>query len=299
VDPAVISRRGALASLFGGWTLLRAAPAADAVRMAFSESLVADVNINDARAAMTTWLKQMAKDLKYDIEYSPKVFETTEEIVSRTRGGRVDAVALNILEYRQIADCLDPSQVVTETSGSGLDQYVLLAKRESGPPQLGHLRGRRLCMLKSPKMCVAPAWISNVLEAAHLGPTERFFNPVTTETKIQRVVLPVFFGQADACITTSESFAMMCEMNPQVGVALQVVAISAPLVVKFHVFHKNFNGASRREFTRVITEFRNNASARQLATLFQFDQLTIRDAHCLDSALAELEMADRTRAKRS
>ncbi len=294
---AVTSRRQALAFLLGGWRLLRAAPAGGAVRMAFSESLVADVNINDARAAMTTWLKQLAKDLKYEIEYSPKIFDTSEEIVSRARSGRVDAVALNILEYRQIADCMDPSQVVTETSSRGLDQYVLLAKRESGPPQLAHLRGRRLCVLKSPKMCVASAWISNVLDAAHLGPAERFFGSIAMEPKIQRVLLPVFFGQADACVTTKESFETMCEMNPQVGVALQAVAMSAPLVVKFHVFHKNFALASRREFTRVIAEFGNNASGRQVATLFQFDQLIIRDGHCLESALAELEMADR-RGKR-
>ena len=143
--------------------LLPGTPATEAVRIAISESLVADVNMNDARAAMTIWLKQLARDLKYDIEYSPKVFDTTDEIISRARNGRLDAVSLNILEYRQIADYLDPSQVVAPSPGQGPDRYMLLAKRGSGFGQLAQLRGRRLSMLKAPKTCVAPAWIAKVL----------------------------------------------------------------------------------------------------------------------------------------
>jgi hypothetical protein len=295
VPNALTSRRRALALLLGGSKLLRAT-SAGVVRMAFSESLVAEVNMNDARAAMTTWLRQMMKDMKYNIEYSPQVFDTTEEIISRARTGRMDAVALNILEYRQIADYMDPSQVVAQSASRGPDRYVLLAKRETG--QLSHLLGRRLCMLKSPKMCVAQAWIANVLDAAHLGPPEHFFASITIETKIPRVILPVFFGQTDACVTTKASFDTMCEMNPQVGNTLEVVAMSAPMVVTFYVFHKNFHSALRDEFTRILSEFRNNAPARQLATLFQFDQLTMLDSRCLESALSELQTADRARAKR-
>jgi hypothetical protein len=295
MNSAVTSRRRALAILLGGGGLLPATAGALTVRMALSESLVADVNMNDARAAMTTWLKQMIKDMNLDIEYSPKVFDTTEEIVSRARSGRMDAVALNILEYRQIAECLDPSQVVAQSASGGLDRYVLLVKRENGSPQLGRLRGRRLCMLKAPKMCVAPAWIANVLDAAHLGPAEHFFGSIAMETKMPRVVLPVFFGQTDACITTKATFDTMCEMNPQVGISLEILAMSAPMVVSFYMFHKNFHTAYRREFTRILTEFRDNAAGRQLATLFQFDRLAMLDARCLESALRELDTADRGR----
>jgi ABC-type phosphate/phosphonate transport system substrate-binding protein len=276
--------------------MLPGSPGAGAVRMAISESLVANVNLDDARAAMGHWLKQMEKDLKYEIEYPPHVFDTTEEIISRARSGRVDAVALNILEYRQIADCLDSSQVIAASPSSGMDRYVLLAKSDLA--QLGRLRGRRLCMLKAPKMCVAPAWISNVLDAAQLGSTEHFFGSVTQETKIPRVLLPVFFGQTDACITMKASFDTMCEMNPQVGKSLQIVAMSAPMVVTFYVYHKNFHSEARQEFTRVLSAFRTNAAAQQLATLFQFDQLSMLDAHCLRSALTELETADRSRGNR-
>ena len=45
------------------------------VRVAISESLVADVNMNDARAAMAIWIKRMMVDLSFAIELNPKVFQ--------------------------------------------------------------------------------------------------------------------------------------------------------------------------------------------------------------------------------
>src|SRR5580658_4117391 len=75
------TRRQALALMLGAGVLNwlpRALAAADApLRLAFSESLVTDVNINDARAAMLIWIKRLMVELNLVVEYSPKVFETT------------------------------------------------------------------------------------------------------------------------------------------------------------------------------------------------------------------------------
>ena len=296
------SRRHALALMLGAWRCLpRALAAADTgapVRLAISESMVADVNLNDARAAMAIWLKRMMVDLNLVIEFNPKVFDTTEEILRRARSGQLDAVALNVVEYRQIADVLDPSQIIGESGAAGMEQYLLLAKRNSGIQHLGDLRGRRLYTLKNPKMCVADAWLSTLLDAGHLSPSEQFFGSVTTDTKASRVVLPVFFGQADACLTSKQGFDTMCELNPQVGKDLTAIASSPMMVLSFYVFHKNYHSPNRGRFLKVLSELHTSAAGRQLATLFQFDQLTVRDGSCLASALGILDTAERVRNRR-
>jgi ABC-type phosphate/phosphonate transport system substrate-binding protein len=296
---AASSRRHALALMLGAWHWLpRALAAADAgapVRLAISESMVADVNLNDARAAMAIWLKRMMVDLNLVIEFNPKVFDTTEEIVRRARSGQLDAVALNVVEYRQIADVLDPSQIVGESGAAGMEQYLLLAKRNSGIQHLGDLRGRRLYALKAPKMCVADAWLSTLLDEGHLSPSEQFFGSAITDTKVSRVVLPVFFGQADACIATKRGFDTMCELNPQVVKDLTVIASSPAMVLCFHAFRKNFHGVSREKFSGVFFNLGTSAAGRQLATLFQFDDLTLRNGSCLASALSILDAAERVR----
>jgi phosphonate transport system substrate-binding protein len=289
------SRRRALALMLGGWRLLPRAMAADGapVRLAISESLVSDVNINDARAAMVTWLKRMEIDLNLVIEFSPKVFDTTEEILHRARTGQFDAVALNVVEYRQIADMLDASQIIAETAGA--EQYILLVKKSSGVRSLSDLRGRRLTMLQAPKMCVATPWLSTLLEQENLGQSDRFFGSVATDIKPARVVLPVFFGQADACLTSKRGFEVMGELNPQVAKDLAVIASSPALIATFYTFHKNYRGASRERLAKVYSDMPASAAGRQLATLFQFQGLAVWNASCLAPALAILDAADRAR----
>jgi len=294
------SRRHALALMLAAWRWLPGALAAaegDApVRLAISESLVTDVNLNDARAAMSIWLKRMMVDLNVVIEFSPKVFDTTEEILRRARSGQLDAVALNVVEYRQIADVLDPSEIIAEAGALGQEQYILLAKRNGAIRHLGDLRGRRVCMLKAPKMCVAPAWLSTILEEAHLGPSEEFFGSVITDTKASRVVLPVFFGQADACLTSKRGFDTMCELNPQVAQDLTAIASSPAMMLCFYVFRRNYHGVNREKFAKVYSDLRASVAGRQLATLFQFEGLEVRDVSCLRSALSVLEAAERARS---
>jgi ABC-type phosphate/phosphonate transport system substrate-binding protein len=297
--PATVSRRHALAAMLGAGPWLPCAMAAvddgAPVRLAVSESLVSDVNLNDARAAMRIWLARISADLNVVIDINPKVFDTTGEILRRARADELDCVALNVVEYRQVADFLDPRQVIAEADATGPEQYILLAKRNSEIQHLGDLRGRRLSMWKAPKMCVASAWLSTILDEGRFPQSERFFGSITLETKASRAVLPVFFGQADACVTSQRSFDTMCELNPQVAKDLTAIVSSPAMIVTFYVFHKNYQGLSRERFAKVYSNLLTSVAGRQLATLFQFENLVVRDAGCLAAALAILRKAERAR----
>lgn len=298
---ALPSRRSAVALAFG---LLPAAPGSllvaqdnASVRLALSESVVGDVNVNDARAAMKVWISMITKELNVVID--PKLFSTTQEIHDRMRKGELDAVALNILEYRQIAELFDSSQVVAAGGPAGLEQYVIVTKLSAGYRQVGELKGKRFCTLKSPRMCLAADWLSTILDEVHRGPAEQFFSSMSVDSKFSRVVLPVFFGQADACLTSKRGFETMCELNPQVARDLKVIASSPAMVLSFYVFRRNYHGPSRQKVIKAISGLRNTTAGQQLATLFQFDELTLRDASCLAPGLAILDAADRARDRRS
>ena len=299
---ATSSRRRALALMFGASGWLPAVPATADVgaplRLAISESVVGEVNLNDARAAMQVWMKRMAQDMNLVVEYNPKVFETTQEILGRARRGLLDAVALNVIEYRQMADLLDSSQVIASAGEEGPEQYAILVRQNSGIQRLGDLRGRRLILLEAPRMCMAAAWLSAILDEGHFGPSEQFFGPAITDPKVSRVVLPVFLGQADACLTSKRGFETMCELNPQVAKDLKSLATSPPMVVTFYVFRKNYQSVHRERLIKALSGLRNSAAGRQFATLFQFEEVVVRDAGCLAPALAILDAGDRARGRR-
>ncbi len=289
------SRRSALALLPGAWLWLR--PAVDAaatvapLRLAISDTVISHVNLNDARAAMTLWLQRMMVDTGAVIVFSPKVFDTTGEILRRVRAGDFDAVALNVVEYRQVSEFVDSTQIISAAGMAGMDRYVLLAKRDRGIERLADLKSRTLLALKNPKMCVAKAWLSTVLENSGSGPIEQFFRSVAEETRPAMVVLPVFFGRADACLTSGLSFDTMCELDPQVEKGLVTIAASPAMVVVFYVFRNGFHGAGRNAMVKVFPDVSTSAASRQMAALFQFNNLVVRDAACLAPALAILEKA--------
>jgi len=265
--------------------------------MAISESMVADVNLNDARAAMQTWIKQMQADLNVAIEIDPKVFSTSEEIARLVRNSQLDAAAVNVVEYRPMRDVFDTSEIFVGTGMSGPDEYLLLVKRESSFKRMADLRGRRLCMSSAPKMCVAPAWLATLLDDEQVGPAETFLGRITSETKISRVVLPVFFGHAEACIASQRGFEMMSELNPQVARSLTAIATSATLVTCFYAFRKNYHSSSRERIINLHKTLLSSTAGRQLATLFQFDELTVRDTGCLAGSLSILDRAEKVRTR--
>lgn len=299
--PAISSRRHALALLAGAAAVPTAWCAADPVpplRLAISDSLVMDVNTNDASAAMSIWVKRIAQEMNIAVDYNPRAFDTSQEILNRARKGLLDAVALNVLEYRQVSETLDSTQIVAEGGSAGPEQYLVLVKNSSGIQKPADLKGLRLMMLKNPRMCVASAWLSTILEGGYSGPGDKFFASVGMDSKVGRVVLPVFFGQAEACVATKRGFESMCELNPQVARELKTVAVSPGMVVNGYAFRRNYQSIYRDRFVKALSGLRSTVAGRQLATLFQFDELTLRDGSCFGSALAVLDAADRIHSRR-
>jgi len=259
--------------------------------------MVVDVNLNDARAAMQTWAKRLQSDLHVPIEFDARIFSPPEEIMRLLRNGQLDAAALNVVEYRTAGDIFDTSEMFVGSGTAGPDQYLAMVKRGSGLTRLADVAGRRLCILKAPKMCVAAAWLATLLAEQHLGTAESFFGSINLDTKVARVVLPVFFGQAEACLISKRGFEMMCELNPQVARDLTVIASSPLLVTCFYAFRKNYHGPNRDKFFNLRQTLLSSAAGRQIATLFQIEELTVRDSSCLDSSLSILDRADRLRTR--
>ncbi|MBL0160038.1 MAG: PhnD/SsuA/transferrin family substrate-binding protein [Bryobacterales bacterium] len=257
-----------------------------------------DVSANDARSAMVNRVNHRSRNWNITVECTPRGCDTTQEILNRLRNGQLDAVALNVVEYRQMAHQLDAGEVVVSGGAAGPEQYVVLVQDKSGIQKLGALPGHRLIVLAARRMCVAAAWLSTLLEEGRHVELERYFSSVTTDTRVSRTVLPVFFGKADACPTRQE-FDTMSELNPQVARDLKAVAQSSPMVVAFYVFRKGYQSVHRESLLKALSGLNNTASGRQLATLFQFEDAVVKDGACLTSALAVLETSERARGRQA
>lgn len=286
-------RRHAIPTLMCAGSGLSAEPA---MRLGLSESLVRDVNATDARAAMSFWINNMVEGPSIRVQLDDGLFSNATQLEGRLRRGEIDAVGVNILEYRRLAPLLDRSEVTVPVYRTRFE-YVLLTRAGEALSTVGSLRGRRLLALDSMAACVAPAWLGFLVAAEEpRGPTA-LFGEIVRRSKPSQVILPVFFGQADACLTTQPSFSTMGELNPQVARRLRPLAVSPEIVHSLYAFRKGWNNTTREKVVQAFANMRATASGRQVMTMFQCDSLATRDAHCLDATMAILAQAERTGRK--
>lgn len=283
--------RRALLSACMAMTSRPASASQELVRFCVSESLVNDVSISDARAAMAVWMKRIVQDLQLDVRTAAEVFEREDRILSKLRQAEIDCVALTLPEYRRLRDLLDTSQFVVPGQKTQLE-YVLLVRSGSGINSLADLRGRRLVTLQSPLTVVASAWLTTVLGAAGYDAPEHFFGALSAKAKPSQVILPVFFGQAEACLTTRSSFLTMSELNPQTLTRLQPLAVSPPIVPSVQAFRKGYEGTGKGKIFQALTGLSSSAAGRQVLTLFQVEDLTIKGPAHLKSSLDILAQAE-------
>jgi ABC-type phosphate/phosphonate transport system substrate-binding protein len=289
-----LSRREALALLAASPLTARALgqDTGPAVTVAISSSLVGEVSLNDARAAMAVWLGRLTREMELDARWNPEVFEDARTFGSRLRAGALDAVVVSITEYRPLAPLLDDSVIAVPVMKGKL-HYVLLTRSGAGIGSLADLKGRSLILHDSPFTRVAPAWLATLVHAIEPGGLKRYFGAITSEARPAKAMLPLFFGQADACVTTSETFTTMAELNPQMGKRLAVLATSPEIVPSVYAFRKGWDHRLRSRMWKAMEDMGRSQSGKQVLTLFQIERLEGKDRSHLQGTLSILSQAAR------
>jgi hypothetical protein len=73
-----------------------------------------------------------------------------------------------------------------------------------------------------------------------LEPSADFAGLLSQNSKLAKAVPPVFFRQCPACVVTRNGFQTVCELNPQAGRQLKVIAsMSTSAGEKGHGSQKN------------------------------------------------------------
>ncbi len=255
-------------------------------RIGFSSAMFTDVNENDAKAAIKIWGKQIAREKNVPTDPVPVILNGMGELAESLHEKRVDAVGITTMEYDQLRKTVSFFPLfVNSKSGSFSERYLILAHRKGSVKKLSDIGGRTICVYSNPRACLAPLWLDTLLIRRGLPATADFAGMILRETKIAKVVLPVFFGKVDACVVTKSGFDTMAELNPQLQNSLVVLAESPALVPTLFTFRSDFNPAYKAKLITGLRELKNSPAGRQVLTIFQSDDIDTRLPSCLDTAL--------------
>jgi ABC-type phosphate/phosphonate transport system substrate-binding protein len=117
-----------------------------------------------------------------------------------------------------------------------------------------------------------------------------FFSEMKTKKNLSQPVLAVFFGQADACITTDISLSTVAALNPQVLERMKVIASSEELLTSVTFFRKGFERKLKERVVREAVAMKESHEGRQFMLLAMIDgvaQLKETDFGTLKELFAE------------
>lgn len=291
-SPRCVLRIVVMAAFLGSAVLLGAAESAQAdvrFRVGFSKTMFSDINENDAKASVKAWAQTIAASQGIPTQTETVVLGTLQALLQSLLARQVDAVGISLAEYDQVRQQvrLDPI-FVTRFAGNLTDRFLLLAHRDGQVKCPADLLGRGVRFQNNIRSSLAPVWLDLLLAQQNLPAAARFVGKTSLETKLTKVVLPVFFRQVDACVVTQSGFEMMCELNPEVGKQIKIIATSPEFVPAIFAFRADYQPPFRQQLISGVTSLNKTVAGRQLLTVFQSDDIEQRPASFLEPTLEML-----------
>lgn len=159
-------------------------------------------------------------EMRLNLDFLPTGDGLTDVLMSKP----YDVIASTGLDFLQLRDRLHlrPLAILSKTD-QPTDTYVLVIRKNKTLKELERLPERVLMVEAGGSGEIACLWLDAVLKARGLPPHQVFFNSQRTSDKPSRILLPVFFGQADACVVSESAFAVMNELNPQIKKQLSIL----------------------------------------------------------------------------
>lgn len=156
--------------------------------------------------------------------------ESWGELSDTIQSGGAELFPLHGFELVERARELNLKPLLLATrSGRWESRFVLLVSNTSGIQNLRDLQNRTLLVHRDGCGNLVDYWLDAAI-AAGTGMQRQSFARCQTVTQAREAVLPVFFGEADACVVSVAAYQAVVAQNPvQIPVRLTTLAKSKEL----------------------------------------------------------------------
>lgn len=244
------------------------------LRSGVAGEVLADVRAEDAVAAYKAYAAGFAQLRKVNVSIEAEIFQELASLRNAVRRNELEVVGLVTEDYFKVEkDGMLDLMFSGEVNDSASIEYLLVVQADSKIRSVRDLKNMRLIEWSGAKMSLAHTWLDVVLMKEGFSATEEFFSTVESSGKLFKVVLPVFFGQADACLVSKDGYKTMTDLNPQLGRALRILNASDGVVPFVTCLRSSFQGSMRDETISAYLEAHNSTEGRQVLTLFKIDRV--------------------------
>ena len=226
------------------------------------------------RIAIEVLMKKVFDSFGHDVEMC--AYDTPAAVLDAFWEGEVDITELSSVEYSLLDEDkraeLDVVAAVN-MSESSMQEYLLLAPEGAS---LESLSGKTVRLAGRGDWNVGVEWLNMIMqERLGKGPVEHFGKCELLDfEEAGDIVLPTFFGKADACLVMRHQFDLLCELNPQIAKRLRVIETSPPVLGIVFVHRKSFDKMDTEELTEIASKLHTTPDGEQACTLMKIKRLS-------------------------
>jgi len=205
------------------------------LEIGFIYNVIPDVEPSDAKIALNLLTEEIQKQLDNSVELNTKFFNNRELLKQGIKNSEIDLVGLTSIDFLEWQNELTLKPfIIGLKNNSPKAGYFLLVHKNSPYQTLESLANKNIIIqdIQSPNSA-AYIWFQTLLAKKNYKKSALSFIKHEFEINASKVILPVFFNQAAACITNEHSYRVMCDMNPQIKQNLRVLASSPKLLLGF------------------------------------------------------------------
>jgi ABC-type phosphate/phosphonate transport system substrate-binding protein len=228
------------------------------------------VNPKDAQVAvemdLLRYYKTQLPDMSIDFEFMKDRNKALRLLQER----KLHGISLSGIDFLFMKDKAPIRPVfVTSKNNQPTESYVLVTSVETTLESLSKSPQRRLMTESIGDQSIGLIWLDTVLWDHGYAARTEFFTTIRHADKPARIVLPVFFRQAEACLVPESAYDTMAELNPQIGKRLKVLLRSPGFVRTVNCLLDNLHP----DFVAIMREnalhMNDTVEGRQLAMIFQ------------------------------
>lgn len=257
-------------------------------RVGFTSNQFPGTATRDAEVGIDYWFKLMSDRQKTTQIPRTKVYPTIREMQAALADRQLDIVAILTQDYLAIRDeiPLEPFTIAVR-SKEGLTKWAVYVSRKKGITSLEQLRGAKIIFDRTEGDDFGKTWFETLLLRQGLDP-DRYATEESVD-KASRAILPVYFGQADACVAPLASFSTMVEMNPAVGRELVALATSPAMAPGIVCFTREIDPGRKPDIIHTLNTLHEDPEGQQVLNLFRRDRMYPFDAAQIEPVRAILE----------
>jgi ABC-type phosphate/phosphonate transport system substrate-binding protein len=243
-------------------------PEFETIRLGITRNQISGIASRDVAISIDYWFRLMSERKGSRNVPVTRIFEDLGEMEAALRRQELDMVFILARDYLALRDEISLEPVaITVGDGGELIRYAVYTRRKRGIRHLDQLRGGRIILDETEGATLGKLWFETLLLRMGIDPEE--FAVLEVVGRTSQAVLPVYFGQADACVTAVSSYETTARLNPDIDRALEVVDTSDDAAVGIVCYTDKMDPLHKPEITGALLAMHEDSYGRQILALFR------------------------------